>query len=274
MGRIQRLAIQGLIQPLSRPDYPTLDEMWAPFQDFAPHKVEGTLYGVPTRFGINGIIYLPDEVDVSRINDAEYLWDPSLAGQISIVDWFDLYIPLIALYGGNRDPGSATGAELEGIKQKLIDLKPNIVALHGNLGDVGGDIAQGNAAIAWGASSSDLVIGLGQDGIPAELSIPDQGALLWTEGLGIASDTENLETAKAYLQYMTSAEVLAKIAWNDDFKIEVTNAKVVDYLTDEQIGALKLDKATEWFDNPNILLSETPDDLAGWEAVWEAFKSA
>ena len=54
----------------------------------------------------------------------------------------------------------------------------------------------------------------------------------------------------------------------------VTNANVVDYLTDEQITALKLDEATEWFENPNILLSETPDDLDGWERVWEAFKSA
>ncbi len=271
---IQRLATQELIQPLQRSDYPTLDEMWAPFQDFAPHKLDGTLYGVPTRFGINGIIYLPDKVDVSRVNDAEYLWDPSLAGQISMVDWLDLYIPLVALYGGNKNPGTVTGAELEEVTQRLIDLKPNVLALHGNLGDVGGDLAQGNAAVAWGASSSDLAIGLGVDGVPVELSIPDQGALLWTEGLGITSDTQHLETAKAYLQYMTSAEVMAEMAWNDQFKIEVANAKAVDFLTDDQIEALQLDKAQEWFDNPNILLSETPEDLEGWEAAWEAFKSA
>lgn len=271
---VQRLARQELIQPLDRADYPALDEMFAPFQDFAPHKLDGTLFGVPTRFGINGIVYLPDEVDASRVNDAEYLWDSSLANSISIVDWFDLYIALIALYGGNTEPHTATGAELEQITQRLIDLKPNIVAIHGNLGDVGGDVAQGNAAIAWGASSSDLTIGLAQDGVPVELSIPDQGAALWTEGLAIASDSENVATAKAYLQYMTSAETLAKMAWNDQFKIQVTNARVTEILPTEQVEALRMDQAPDWFENPNIILSQTPEDLDGWEAAWEAFKSA
>jgi spermidine/putrescine-binding protein len=271
---IQRLARQQLIQPLNRSDYPALDEMWEPFRDFPPHKLDGTLYGVPTRFGINGIIYWPDMVDVSRVNDAEYLWDPSLAGSISMVDWFDLYILLVALYGGNREPWTATGAELEQVTQRLIDLKPNILAIHGNLGDVGADLVQKNVAVAWGSSSSDLTIGLGQDGVPVELSIPDQGAALWTEGLGIVADTEHAASARAYLQYMTSAEVLAKMAWNDQFKIEVTNAKVVDYLSDEQVEALKLDQAADWFNNPNIVLSQTPVDLDGWEAAWERFKSA
>lgn len=271
---IQRLARQELIQPLDRGDYPALDDMWTPFRNFDPHHLDGTLYGVPTRFGINGIIYFPDKVDQSRVNDANYLWDPSLEGAISMVDWFDLYILLVALYDGNREPWTATGEELERITERLIALKPNILAIHGNLGDVGGDLVQGNASIAWGSSSSDLSIGLGQDGVPVELSIPDQGAALWTEGLAIAADTEHAASARAYLRFMTSAPTLATMAWNDQFKIEVTNSKVVDYLTDEQVEALKLNEAANWFNNPNIVLSQTPVDLDGWSTAWERFRSA
>ena len=271
---IQRLARQELIQPLDRADYPALDEMWTPFRNFAPHHLDDTLYGVPTRFGINGIIYFPDKVDQSLVNDANYLWDPSLEGSITMVDWFDLYILLVALYDGNREPWTATGEELERITERLIALKPNILAIHGNLGDVGGDLVQGNASIAWGSSSSDLTIGLGQDGVPVELSIPDQGAALWTEGLAITADTKHPASARAYLSFMTSAPTLATMAWNEQFKIEVTNSKVVDYLTDEQVEALKLNEAANWFDNPNIVLSQTPVDLDGWSAAWERFRSA
>jgi spermidine/putrescine transport system substrate-binding protein len=271
---IQRLARQELIKPLNREDYPHIDDMWEPFQDFEPFKLDGDLFGVATRFGINGIVYLPDQVDVGRVGDAEYLWDPSLQGQISIIDWFDLYILLVALYEGNQEPWTATGAELERITQRLIDIKPNIRAIHTNLGDTAGDLAQGNTSIGWGSSSSDLTIGLNVDGVPAELSIPQQGAALWTEGLGVVAQTEHEAAARAYIDYMTSPEVQATMAWNDDFKIEVVNSRVVDLLTDEQVETLKLNEAPEWFENPNIVLSQTPDDLEGWEAAWEEFKSA
>lgn len=270
----QRLAKQGLVQPLDRSEYPHLEEMWPPFQNFPAHHYEGELYAVPTRFGINGIVYLPGEVDGSRLTDADYLWDPSLEGKISIIDWFDLYILLVALYEGNKEPWTATGDELERIKQRLIELKPNIRAIHTSLGDVINDLAQGNVPIVWGSSSSDTTIGLNQEGVPAELVIPEQGAALWTEGLGIIAGSQNVEAAKAYLNYMTSPEVMAMMAWNDQFKVEVCNSRVVEFLTDEQIEALKLDEAVQWFENPNIVLSQTPVDLEGWEAVWEEFKSA
>lgn len=270
---VQRLARQELIQPLDRGNYPHLDDMFDPFQDFAPHKLDGQLYGVPTRFGINGIVYLPDQTD-SSFSDANDLWNESLEGSISIIDWFDLYILLVALYEGNMEPWTATGEELEQITQRLIDLKPNIRAIHTNLGDVQSDLAQGNSDVVWGSSSSDLTIGLVQDGVPAELSIPEQGAALWTEGLSITADSEHVAAAQAYLNYMTSAETLAKMAWNDQFKVEVCNAKVLDILSDDQVEALKLDQATDWFANPNIVLSQTPEDVEAWETAWERFKSA
>jgi spermidine/putrescine-binding protein len=271
---VQRLAKADLIQPLDRGDYENLDSMFETFRNFAPHQYEGTLYGVPVRWGINGIVHWPNKLSVADAEDGYVLWEDRFRGRVDAIDWYDLNILLTVLYAGNKEPWTAKGRELDAAIDKLIELKPNLRSLATSLGDIKTDIANKDAWIVWGASSNDTAIGLKEDGHAVELTIPKQGGAVWTEALVITKNTKHPETAKAYLNYMTSPEVQAKLAWNDAFKVGVCNEKATAILTAEQVKILNLDKASEWLSRDNIVLSQSPVANAEWERGWERFKSA
>ena len=271
---VQRLAQADLIQPLERDEYENLDSMFETFRDFAPHHYEDTLYGVPIRWGINGIVHWPDKLSVADAEDAYVLWEERFRGRVEAIDWYDLNILLTALYAGNTEPWTAKGAELDAAIDKLIELKPNLRALATSLGDIKTDIANKDAWIVWGASSNDTAIGLKEDGHAVELTIPKQGGAVWTEALVITKNTRHPETAKAYINYMTSPEVQAKLAWNDAFKVGVCNEKATEILSSEQVKTLNLDKASDWLSRENIVLSQSPVANEEWEQGWERFKSA
>ena len=94
---------------------------------------------------------------------------------------------------------------------------------------------------------------------------------MWTESLQIVAGSQNVEGAKAYLNYMTSAEALAKFAWGRQ-KIAVCNAKVADYITAEQFKILNLDKIDDW--GTRSKLNRAPVDEEAWRRGWQRFKSA
>jgi spermidine/putrescine transport system substrate-binding protein len=271
---VGRLVELDLIQPIDLAEYPHVQEDYEPFRNFEPFTVDGQSFAVPTRFGINGFIYDTNAVTAEQASDALFIWEQAFAGNVSMVDWFDLYIGLVGLYLGNTSPESMTQAQLDEVTDKLIELKPNITAIHADRSDIQADLTSGESTVGWGGGTSDMATALKVDGAPVEVSIPDQGALIWTEGLCITKGTQHLATAKAYLDYMTSAEVLAKMAWNDVLQIQVVNPKVEDYLEPEQFAALGLEEATQWFANPNVILQRQAPDVDAWGAAWERFKSA
>ncbi len=271
---VGRLVELDLIQPLNLADYPHVQEDYEPFRNFEPFTVNGQSYAVPTRFGINGFIYNNGAVSASEASDAFFIWDQKFAGKVSMVDWFDLYIGLVGLYMGNKTPETMSQEQLDAVTKKLIELKPNITAIHADRSDIQSDLTSGESDVGWGGGTSDMATALKVDGADVSVSIPDQGALMWTEGLCITKGTQHLATAKAYLDYMTSPEVLAKMAWNDTLQIQVVNPKVEEFLTPDQFAALGLEEATQWFSNPNVILQRQAPNVDAWGTAWEQFKSA
>lgn len=271
---VGRLVDLDLIQPLDLADYPHVQEDFEPFREFEPFMVDNQTYAVPTRFGINGFIYNTNNVTADQAADAFFVWDPAFASKVSMVDWFDLYIGLVGLYMGNKTPEAMSDSQLNDVIDKLIELKPNITAIHTDRSDIQSDLTSGESTVGWGGGTSDMATALKVDGAPVEVSIPNQGALMWTEGLCITKGTQHLATAKAYLDYMTSPETLAKMAWNDKLQIQVVNPRVADYLQPDQVAALGLEEATQWFSNPNVILQRQAPEIDAWGKAWERFKSA
>ena len=164
-----------------------------------------------------------------------------------------------------------TDADLDKITERLIAVKPNLRALHGETGACRTDLANQDAWVVWGCSSEQTSIAMREANYDVALTIPKQGGAMWTESLQIVKGTQNLATAKAYLNYMTSPEALIKFAWGRQ-KIMVTNAKIMDLLTPEQIKILNLDKVEEW--GSGMRLNKAPVDEEGWKRAWQTFKAA
>jgi spermidine/putrescine-binding protein len=267
----EKFAQSGLTMPLDRGDFPHLEEMFEPFKDCVECKSGGTLYGVTTRWGINGIVHWRDKLSEADALDANVIWDPKFAERISIIDWGELYMWQGGQWLGLDKPEEATGAEFDKIVDRLIEIKPNLRALHTEVGACKTDLANQDAWIVWGCSSNQTSIAVQQAGYDIALTIPKQGGAMWTESLQIVTGSQNVEAAKAYLNYMTSAEALSKFAWGRQ-KIAVCNAKVADYITAEQFKILNLDKIDDW--GTRSKLNRAPVDEEAWRKGWQKFKAA
>lgn len=267
----EKFARSGLTMPLDRADFPHLDEMFEPFKDCVECKSEGKLHGVTTRWGINGIVHWRDKLSEADASDANVIWDPKFAGRISIIDWGELYLWQGGQWMGLDKPEEASGDQLDQIVDRLIALKPNLRALHTEVGACKTDLANQDAWIVWGCSSNQTSIAVQQAGYDIALTIPKQGGAMWTESLQIVTGSQNVEGAKAYLNYMTSAEALSKFAWGRQ-KIAVCNAKVADYITAEQFKILNLDKIDDW--GTRSKLNRAPVDEEAWRKGWQKFKAA
>lgn len=267
----EKFAESGLTMPLDRNDFPHLEEMFEPFRNCDDCSINGTLYGVTTRWGINGIVHWRDKLSEADARDANIIWDPKFANRISIIDWGELYLWQTGQWLGMDKPEEATGEQLDEIVARLIEIKPNLRAIHSEVGAGKTDLANQDAWIVWGSSSNQTSISVQEAGFDVALTIPEQGGALWTESLQIVKGSPNVEAAKAYLNYMTSAEALAKFAWGRQ-KIAVCNAKVADYITAEQFSILNMDKIDDW--GSRSKLNRAPVNEEAWRLAWQTFKAA
>jgi spermidine/putrescine-binding protein len=267
----EKFARSGLTMPLDRADFSSLDEMFEPFKNCVECEHDGKLYGVTTRWGINGIVHWRNRLSEADASDANVIWDPKFAGRISIIDWGELYLWQTGQWLGLDKPEAATGAEFDKIVDRLIEIKPNLRAIHTEVGAGKTDLANQDAWIVWGSSSNQTSIAVQEAGYDIALTIPKQGGAMWTESLQIVAGSQNVEAAKKYLNYMTGAEALSKFAWGRQ-KIAVCNAKVADYITAEQFKILNLDKIDDW--GSRSKLNRAPLDENAWRRGWQKFKSA
>jgi spermidine/putrescine-binding protein len=268
----EKFAQSDLVLPLDPIDFPNINDMYEPFRNLEAAHYKGKLYGVPTRFGINGIVHWKDKLSSEDAADANILWDKKWTNRISIVDWPELYILMTAQWMGNAAPETIDGAQLDKVIARLIELKPNLRAIQPQTGLVKTDLANKDAWIVWGASSDNVATVLRQDGRDVELTIPKQGGSMWAETLQIVRGTKHLATAKAYLDYMTSPQALSYMAWGEKNRYAVTNSKVANLLTAEQYKILNLDKIDEW--GKRSPMGKAPVNPDAWKKAWAQLKGA
>jgi spermidine/putrescine-binding protein len=264
-----KFAAAGLTLPIDTAKLPSLEETLPAFRNRPETMFDGKVYAIPTRFGVNGFVYWPDKISAASAADAELAWDPALRNRIEIIDWPELYLWMTGKWIGQAKPEDATGEALQKILDKMIAFRPNMRALQADMGTVKSDLTNREAWMVWGSSSDNVRTTARLAGADVELSIPKQGGAMWMETLQIVRGTEHLASAMAYLDYMTSAKAMKQMAWGAD-KFAVTNAKVKDLLTPEQVKALGLDKMEEWV--ANCQMSLAPVDETAWADAWQTFK--
>lgn len=264
-----KFADAGLTLPIDTAKLPSLEDTLPAFRNRPETMVDGKVYGIPTRFGVNGFVYWPDKISAEAASDAELAWDPSLKNRVEIIDWPELYLWMTGKWIGLEKPEDATGETLQKILDKMIAFRPNMRALQADMGTVKSDLTNREAWMVWGASSDNVRTTARLAGANVDLAIPKQGGAMWMETLQIVRGTEHLASALAYINYMTSAKAMKQMAWGAD-KFAVTNAKVRDMLTPEQVKALGLDKMEEWV--ANCQMSLAPVDENAWADAWQTFK--
>ena len=123
------IAAAGLAAPLDLSKIPGYGQLSPQLTSLPLVRVKGQVYGVPFMWGPDPLIY--DATVFAQAPDSwNVLWDPKYKGRISV--WDDLstvYLAAQVLGYDKPDPSqlyNLTDEQLEAVKKKLLELKPNI----------------------------------------------------------------------------------------------------------------------------------------------------
>ena len=205
---IPQLAQAGLLAEIDHHSLPNLRNLSANFRDLAYDP--GNRCSVPYNWGTTGLVVRSDLVaePVSYWSD---LWDPRYAGQTGL--WMGQAREVIGLTLKSLgfSANSTAPDELEQALQRLLELKPNVLALEDyDLATSAGVLASGQAVITMGYASDALT---GRAANPAiTYVLPQDGALLWADTFVIPANSPNRHTAEVFLNFLLRPAINAQIA--------------------------------------------------------------
>lgn len=269
---VEKLVAADLIQPLDPADYPAIEDFYSRWQDFDQVYVDDQMYAIVSRWGYYGIVYNSKYVTPEEAQSIAVMFDPKYEGKVVLFDW---YLPNMGMLGrelGLEQPYDATPEQLEQIKARLLELRPQVGAIAATNSDTIQALANETGWLSFGGEWLQVL--LKEEGHPIEIAVPEEGGVSWTESFAILKDSQNPEAARAFVQYMLTPEVQAKLAWADAFHAPVPNTRAVEHLTAEQAQMLGLDDP-EGMERllERIATRKVPENEETWQRIWEEFKA-
>jgi spermidine/putrescine-binding protein len=261
----------GLAAPLELAKVPSYDQLSARLRDSPLVKADGKTYGVPFVWGPNPLLY-----DTSAFpqapNSWSILWDPKYKGKISLWDELSsVYLAAQILGYDKPDPNqiyNLSDAQLEAVKRKLIELKPNIRKYWSTGGELT-NLFQNHeviAAMGWPLMTNELR----KINFPIGETIPKENTTGWIDHLMITAASPRKDLAQQFLEYMIEAQTQKLVT-------EVTHYTPANPGTSQLLSAgerksLHLDDPDEYM--KRIYFWQDVPRRAKYNEIWNEVKSA
>ena len=234
-------------------------------------RVNGNVYGVPFMWGPNPLIY-DTKAFAAPPESWAAMWDPKLRGKISV--WDDLstvYMAAQILGYDKPDPSqlyNLSDQQLEAVKKKLLELKPNIRKMWSTGGELT-NLFQNHeivAAMGWPLMTNQLR----KINFPVGETIPRENTTGWIDHLMITSGSENKELAYKFLQYMVEAQIQKKVT--DVTGYTPANPQAAQYMTLEEQKNLHLDDVNNY--QKRLYFWQNVPRRAKYNEIWNEVKAA
>jgi spermidine/putrescine transport system substrate-binding protein len=249
---VARAVKQGILAPLKESDFP-FNDIFPQIRTPELHKVGGTLYAVPEKFGYNTIAFNRQKVDPKDMRDATVLWNPKYKGRLAV---YDYYIPVMEMVGIGLGikPTALSAGDLKAVKEKLFVMKAN--------SKVVGDVVTVQTALATG--EVDLIAGGGEFAVSVlhkenpnlDWVLPDQGGVRWQQAIGVFAASKKKDLAVQFVKYILSPAGQGKLATSSCYWAMPANSKAI--LTAEQKKILRWDEQPKFLANSFFYLR--PDE--------------
>jgi len=211
---------QDMLEPIDKnqiPNFANLDPRFTN-REYDP----GNKYSIPYQWGTSALAYDKTKVPFEPKSWKD-LWDPQFAGKLVMLD-DEREVTAVALEVLGFDRNSTDQAQLDQAKQKLIELKPNIVLFNSDdpetaliTGEaVAGLVFNGNAALAR------------QENPNIEYICPTEGCTLWFDNLAIPKGAPHPDAAMAFLNFVLDPP--ESILITKEFPYSNPNAAALEYL--------------------------------------------
>lgn len=222
-------------------------------------------YTVPYGAGVQTIVYDPNLVDV-EINGYADLWDPSLAGNVGIIDNFRV-VNGMALKVLGESYNTEDTATIESAGEKLQELAPNIRLIKDQ--NTQDDLLSGEVGAAVLYTSQVTL---------AKMANPDLKVVFPEEGVGfgimaqfIPSNAPHADNAYKFIDYILQPEISAQCF--EYIGYYCTNKDAEEHISEEYRDFLTLPEDIDT-DSMEMIENISADAIEVHQRVWTEFKSA
>jgi spermidine/putrescine-binding protein len=260
------LVDEGLVQPI---DTSKLSNWNSVIESLAKEGVfDGKQYWIPWDWGFESILVRKDLVEKVPESWAD-IWDPQYKGRISINDsgeaahiWASLALGL--------DPWNQTDEQYAQVKQKLLDLAPNVLAYWSGQTDLDQMLAAGDAWLgvgAWNASYVSLL----NEGLDVEYIDPKEGRTGYLCGFGIPTTSKNVDLALEMIDAYLAPESMAYLA--NEYGYGIANQDAIKLVKPEMVELLGLEDQAI-ISKTIFYKSISPEQRELWTNTWSEVKTS
>ena len=265
------IARAGLAAPLDLTKFPSYPQLAARLRDSPLVKFQGQVFGVPFMWGPNPLLY--DTTVFAQPPDSwNILWDPRYIGKISV--WDDLstvYMAAQILGYDKPDPSqlyNLTDEQLDAVKKKLIELKPNIRKIWSTGGELTNLFENHEIVLAmgWPLNANQLR----QAKFPIGETIPKENTTGWIDHLMITAASQQKVLAAQFLEYMIEAQTQKRVT--DVTGYSPANPASTAFMTGAEQKNLHMDDPDAYMQR--IYFWQDVSRRAKYNEIWNEVKAA
>ncbi|HEX3544613.1 MAG TPA: ABC transporter substrate-binding protein [Candidatus Acidoferrum sp.] len=261
----------GLAAPLDVSKIPAYSQLSTKLRDSNIVKLNGQVYGVPFVWGPNPLLY--DTTAFAKAPDSwGILWDAKYRGRVSVWDELStIYMAAQVLGYDKPDPSqlyNLSDAQLEAVKKKLIELKPNIRKMWATGGELTNLFQNHEVVIAmgWPLMTNELR----KLNFPIGETIPGENTTGWIDHLMITAASSNKVLAQEFLAYMVEAQTQKKVS--DVTHYTPANPGAAQFLTADEKKMLHLDDPDAYMQR--IYFWQDVPRRSKYNEIWNEVKAA
>jgi spermidine/putrescine-binding protein len=265
------IARSGLAAPLDLSKIPSYNQLSETLRSLPLVRLNGNVYGVPFTWGPNPLLY--DTTAFQAAPDSwEILWAPKLKGRVSVWDELSTIYMAAQLLGYDKpDPSHLyrlSDAELERVKEKLLELKPNIRKMWTTGGELTNLFENHEivAAMGWPLMTNQLR----QANFPVGETIPKENTTGWIDHLMITAASEHKELATEFLEY--TIEAPTQKAVTDVTGYDPANPGAAQFMSSERRKSLHLDDVDKYM--ARIYFWQQVSRRDKYNEIWNEVKAA
>src|SRR5271168_4574111 len=265
------IAAAGLAAPLDLTKIPSYGQLSPQLTSLPLVRVKGQVYGVPFMWGPDPMIY-DTTVFAQAPESWNVFWDPKYKGKISV--WDDLstvYMAAQVLGYDKPDPThlyNLSDAELDAVKKKLLELKPNIRKMWSTGGELTNLFQNHEVVLAMGWPL--MTNQLRKLNFPIGETIPKENTTGWIDHLMITAASTHKELAQAFLEYMIEPQTQKLVT--DVTHYTPANPGTGQLLTADEKKTLHLDDPDDYM--KRIYFWQDVSRRPKYTEIWNEVKNA
>ncbi len=226
-------------------------------------KIDGKYYYVPWDWGYESLIVNTETVPGGEVPTSwADMWDPAYKDQISMENFGEGAVRVASLALDLPYP-DLDEAQLEQVKEKLVELGPNIRTLW----DAGTDLIQqmDNGDVSMGFGWNDQYAKIKDGGTPVTYINPSEGRTGWSCGFVVMKDTEHYDLALEYIDSAISPE--ACTAAINEYFLGCSNKAALSEADPKTVKALELDRQ-DIIESTHFAEPLTPEQRTSFNQIW------